>query len=126
MKIVPPTLFGKFKAAKKLSAEAGFKIFRPSRLYFNATHQFIAVSSDTKRTGVFRLWIEKGKLWIEFLPFYEHRKHQALLEKELRITIQQRHYNHHPALSRFDPIHEMVTPSQQREFKSLNFDIRLP
>lgn len=124
MKTVPTTLFGKFEAARDLSSHAGFRIFLPSRRYFRAEHQFIAASNDTKAKGVFRLWIRKGMLWIEFLPFYEHRRHQRFLENELETKILQR--RHHPAMRRFDPIHKMVAASEHYEFDLLVSDIRLP
>lgn len=134
MKIVPTTLLGKFEAARDLSSSAGFKIFPPSRRYFRAEDQFIAVKNNVtapakakNSKGVFRLWIRKGELWIEFYPFFENAAHKKFLEEELETTIRQRHYNHKPAMRRFDPAHKMVAAPYHQEFELLiNPPVRLP
>lgn len=134
IKVVPPTLLGKFEAAQKLSRLAGFAIFPPSRRYFRAEDQFIAVKNDATASfkdknakGVFRLWIRKGELWIEFYPFFENNNHKKFLEEELETTIRQRHYNHKPLMRRFDPAHKMVAAPYHQEFELLiNPPVRLP
>lgn len=134
LKVVPPTLLGKFEAAQKLSRLAGFAIFPPSRRYFRAEDQFIAVKNDETAPrkdktakGVFRLWIRRGELWIEFYPYFENTAHKKFLEKELETTIRKRHYNHKPSMRRFDPTHKMVAAPYHREFDLLiNPPVRLP
>jgi hypothetical protein len=120
----PTSLLERFEAAKLLSAEEGFKIFTPSPLYFRAEHQFIGASNDTKAKGVFRVWIYKNVLYIEFLPFYENRAHKKYLDEMLGRELKER--RHHPAMGRFYPAHKMVKASDHREFDLLVPNIRLP
>jgi hypothetical protein len=124
MKVCTTTTLSQFEVCKVLSAQAGFKIFTPSRHFFRAEHQFIAASNDTRAKGVFRLWIRNDALWIEFLPFYDHQRHRKFLADELGTTIRQR--RHHPAMRRFFPIHKMVIAAEHREFDMLVPNIRLP
>lgn len=124
VKVKPETLLEKFEMARELSFLAGFRVFPPSRRYFRAEHQFIAASNDTKAKGVFRIWIRKNELWMEFLPFFENRKHKQFLEEELNLKIKQR--QHKPAMRRFDPAHKMVAASQHYEFNLLIPPIQLP
>lgn len=131
VKVVPQTLLGKFNVARKLSSHSGFKIFNPSRRYFRDAHQFIAARNDPKHKskkpftqGVFRLWIYREKIWIEFYPFYEDNDHKKFLEKELEIKIH--YWSHHPAMRRFDPPHNMVCAAEHYEFDLLTPPIRLP
>ncbi len=124
MYVKPTTLIDCYEETKRLSALQGFSIFTPSPVYFRAKYQFVAASNDTKAKGVFRIWIHKNSLWIEFLPFYEARSHQKFLEARLEIKIKQR--KHRPAMRRFNPIHKMVIASQYKEFDMLAPDIRLP
>ncbi len=120
----PTSLRERFEVAKRLTAEKGFKIFTPSPLYFRAEHQFIGASNDTKAKGVFRIWVYKNALWIEFLPFYENKVHQDFLDDMLGRKLKQR--RHHPAMGRFYPAHKMVIDSEYKEFDLFVPDIRLP
>ena len=120
----PSSLLERFEAAKLLSAEKGFKIFTPSPLYFRAEHQFIAASNDTEAKGVFRVWIYRNSLWIEFLPFYEDRTHQKFLGEMLGRALKQR--RSHPAMGRFYPAHKMVIAREHKEFDLYVPNIRLP
>ncbi len=124
MRTKPVTLLECFEAAKRLSAEAGFKIFTPSPKYFRAEYQFIGASNDTRAKGVFRLWINREELWIEFLPFYGNSKHVTFLESALGKKLKQRRQR--PAMRRFYPAHRMVIASEHDEFDRLLTDIRLP
>ena len=124
MNVKPATLLECFELAKRLSAEAGFKIFTPSRKYFRAEHQFIAASDDTRAKGIFRIWIHKNALWIEFLPFYENSRHVTFLESALGKKLKRR--KHRSAMRRFDPLHQMVTASEHEEFDHFLPDVRLP
>ena len=81
---VPESLIGKLEQAKRISAEAGYRIFTPSPDYFTHEHQFIAASNDTRAKGIFRIWIHLNKLWIEFMPFYDNEEHAANIAKRLK------------------------------------------
>jgi hypothetical protein len=132
MRIKPTTVLEAFKAAKNLSAQAGFKIFTPSNRYFRDEHQFIGANnahdksgkSIVKKNGIFRIWIHRNSLYIEFYPFHENRAHLGFLEKELETKIKQRRYR--AAMRRFDITHKMVSAAQHAEFDQYIGNIRLP
>ncbi len=124
MRTKPTTLIECFSEARRLSLLQGFKVFTPSRKYFRDEHQFIAASNDTKAKGIFRIWIYRKSLYIEFYPFFDNREHKEFLEKELGITIKL--WRHHRAMRRFDTTHKMVIASEHAEFDMLIPNIRLP
>lgn len=124
MKVHPTTILQRFRLAKRLCAERGYNIFTPSPVHYRAKYQFIGASIDKKAKGVFRIWVRKDSLWIEFYPFFENRPLKQYLEKELGTKILQR--RHKSAMKRFKPTRKMVIASEFDEFDLLVPTIHLP